>query len=71
MINKQHVGDYFFNTWSMYHCLSQHRSHGPIFDYFQIIPFTDICTAKLKTTQQIQTNRTRRDQSEEGEFRQL
>ena len=31
MINKQHVGHYFFNTWSMYHCLSQHRSHGPIF----------------------------------------
>ena len=31
MINKQHVGNYFFNTWSMYHCLSQHRSHGPIF----------------------------------------
>ena len=42
-----------------------------VFDYFQIIPFTDICTAKLKTTQQIQTNCTRRDQSEEGEFRQL
>ena len=33
MINKQHVGNYFFNTWSMYHCLSQHRSHGPIFEY--------------------------------------
>ena len=30
-VSSPHVGNYFFNTWSMYHCLSQHRSHGPIF----------------------------------------
>ena len=36
MINKQHVGNYFFNTWSMYHCLSQHRSHGPIFPFLKL-----------------------------------
>ena len=38
------MGNYFFNTCSMYHCLSQHRSHGPIFEICSLLVLVISCS---------------------------